>query len=241
MKNELLTIGGMTCSACSARIEKVISKIDGIEKANVNLLAENMSVSFDEQKTDIESVIKKVEQLGYTAQLKREEKASLPDERPKKENADAANLKKRLIVSLIFTVPLFYLSMGGMLCLPVPPFFEGMENALIFAFTLFLLALPVVIVNRKYFVAGFRNLFKLSPNMDSLVAVGSGAAFAYGIFAIYKIGWGLGHGDMEAVHKFSMDLYFESAAVILTLITLGKYFEARAKSRTTRAIEKLVT
>lgn len=130
--------------------------------------------------------------------------------------------------------------MGEMLGWPLPAFLSGMENAMMYAFTLFLLTLPVIFINRRYFITGFKNLFHLSPNMDSLIAIGSGAAFAYGIYAIYKIGWGFGHSDMAMVHKFSMDLYFESAAMILTLITLGKFFEARAKGRTSEAITKLM-
>ena len=149
-------------------------------------------------------------------------------------------MKRRLILSALFTIPLFYISMGHMMNWPMPGFLLGMENALVFAFTQFLLLLPVLIVNGRYFKVGFRNLLKGSPNMDSLIAIGSGAAAVYGIYAIYKIGIGMGHGDMEIVHTFMMDLYFESAGMILTLITLGKTLEARAKGKTSDAITKLM-
>lgn len=233
-------VTGMTCSACSARIEKGIAKLDGVANVNVNLLKNTMSVEYDGQEINDNEIIAKVQDIGYGASLK-EAAQTKGEEKP----TDAADLetksmKTRLISSAIFTIPLFYISMGEMLGWPIPGFLAGMENAMVYAFTLFLLALPVVIINWKYFQIGFKNLFQLSPNMDSLIAIGSGAAFVYGIYAIYKIAWGMGHGDMAMVHKFSMDLYFESTAMILTLITLGKFFEARAKSRTTEAIAKLM-
>lgn len=241
MTKEVFDITGMSCSACSARIEKGVSKMDGIQNVNVNLLKNSMSVSYDENLLNADAIIEKVDDIGYGAaphrQAAKKEAAGKP--------ADAAalemkNMKTRLIVSLIFTVPLFYLSMGEMFGWPLPGFLTGMENAMVFAFTQFLLVLPVLIAGNRYYRFGLKNLVKLSPNMDSLIALGSGAAFIYGIYAIYKIAWSLGHGDMDAVHHFSMDLYFESSAMILTLITLGKYFEARAKSRTSDAITKLM-
>lgn len=240
IKKELFNISGMTCSACSARIEKNLSKLEGVQQVNVNLLTESMSVEFDEKTVSSDAIIKKVENIGYSASLKAPAKKTPKNITVKKPSTETDSLKKRLIMSAAFTIPLFYISMGSMLNLPLPSFLLGMENALIYAFTLFLLALPVLIVNKKYFQLGFKNLIKRSPNMDSLIAIGSGAAFIYGIFAIYKIGWGLGHGDMDMVHKFSMDLYLESAAMILTLITLGKFFEARAKGKTSEAIAKLM-
>ena len=229
----------MSCSACAARLQKNIAKTEGVKEVSVNLLTQSMSVLYDEKKINTSGIIKKVEETGYGAALKEIEKtkAAAPQANKKTESN---LLKNRLIISVIFTVPLFYLSMGGMLKLPLPPFLTGMENALVYAFTLFLLSLPVIFVNRKYFQNGFKNLIKLSPNMDSLIAIGGGAAFAYGIFAVYKIGFALGHGDMETAHKFMMDLYFESAAMILTLITLGKFLEARAKGKTSEAVTKLM-
>ncbi len=239
MKKVLFNITGMTCSACSARIEKILSKMDGISEVTVNLLTNSMTVSFDEEMLNENDIIKKVEGIGYGATLKSDTKREVV--KPRSDvNQETDSLRKRLIISLIFTIPLFYISMGEMIGLPIPDFLTGMGNSLIYAFTLFLLALPVISSNRKYFQNGIKNLFKLSPNMDSLIAIGSGTAFIYGVYAVYKIGWGLGHGNMEMVHKFSMDLYFESSAMILTLITLGKFFEARAKSRTTQSISKLM-
>ena len=149
-------------------------------------------------------------------------------------------MKRRLLLSAIFTIPLFYISMGHMMGWPLPGGLLGMENAITFAFTQFLLLIPVVFVNAKYYRMGFKTLFHGSPNMDSLIAIGSGAAIVYGIYAIFKIGIGFGHGDMETVHSFMMDLYFESAGMILTLITLGKTLEARAKGKTSDAITKLM-
>lgn len=223
--------------------------MQGVKKVSVNLLKNNMTVEYDEHDIDPAEISAKVHDIGYEATLKNtgaSTKAEGGNAGTASQSqsggiaADAKSLKNRLAASVAFTLPLFYLSMGEMLGWPVPAFLAGMENAMVYALTLFLLAAPVMVINRRYFISGFKNLFRLSPNMDSLIAIGSSAAFIYGIFALYKIGWGLGHGDMAAVHRFSMNLYFESAAMILTLITLGKYFEARAKGRTTKAIEKLM-
>lgn len=240
MEKVLFDITGMTCSACSARIEKGLSKLDGISEVNVNLLTNSMAVMFDTERMNIGQIVKTVDDIGYGASPKISAANKQETKPVDMAQSEAGAMKKRLITSMIFTVPLFYISMGEMLGWPIPGFLSGMENAMIYAFTLFLLTLPVIFVNRRYFITGFKNLFHRSPNMDSLIAIGSGAAFVYGIYAIYKIGWGFGHSDMAMVHKFSMDLYFESAAMILTLITLGKFFEARAKGRTSEAIAKLM-
>ncbi|KAI4453199.1 atp7 isoform b [Holotrichia oblita] len=239
MKKQNYDITGMTCSACSARIEKGLSKLEGVSKVSVNLLKNSMSVTYDESLLSQEKIINKVNDIGYSA--KAHEKANKKDDgKSTPVLNESKQLKTRLIVSLIFAVPLFYISMGEMIGLPIPGFLVGMENAMIFAFTQFLLCLPVLIAGGHYFKTGFKNLIKRSPNMDSLIALGSGAAFIYGIYAIFKISWGFGHGDMSMVHHFSMNLYFESAAIILALITLGKYFEARAKNKTSEAITKLM-
>ena len=240
MEKVLFDITGMTCSACSARIEKVLAKQEGIKEISVNLLTNSMAVTFDEQQIDTNKIVQKVETLGYGAAPKASPTKKQVEQPVDVAQVETQSIKNRLIVSLIFTVPLFYISMGEMLGWPIPSFLSGMENAMVYALSLFFLALPVVIFNRKYFIVGLKNLFQLSPNMDSLIAIGSGAAFVYGIYALYKIAWGFGHGDMAMVHKFSMDLYFESAAMILTLITLGKFFEARAKGHTSEAIAKLM-
>ena len=241
MEKALFDITGMTCSACSARVEKGVSKLEGIDEVSVNLLKNSMSVSYDEAVLKTGGIIARVEKLGYGAFLHHDAGAKAVDERPVDAlGEELRKMRLRLVVSIIFMVPLFYISMGEMAGWPLPSFLTGMENAMVYAFTLFLLAIPIIVAGFHYFSAGFRNLAALSPNMDSLIAIGSGAALIYGIYAIYKIAWGFGHHDMELVHHFSMSLYFESSAMILTLITLGKYFEARAKSHTSDAITKLM-
>ena len=246
MKKEVFDITGMTCSACSARIEKGVSGMEGAQEVNVNLLKNSMTVTYDEGRTSPQQIIEKVEDIGYGASVHsaaRQPQTGSPAAAGGGSDAASAQMKrmkKRLIVSLVFTVPLFYISMGHMAGWPLPSVLLGTENAMIFAFTQFLLLLPVLAVGGHYFRNGFKNLWRRSPNMDSLIALGSGAAFVYGIYAIYKIAWGFGRGDLELVHHFSMDLYFESSGMILTLITLGKFMEARAKARTSDAITKLM-
>ena len=246
MKKEVFDITGMTCSACSARIEKGVSGMEGAQEVNVNLLKNSMTVTYDEGRTSPQQIIEKVEDIGYGASVHsaaRQPQTGSPAAAGGGSDAASAQMKrmkKRLIVSLVFTVPLFYISMGHMAGWPLPSVLLGTENAMIFAFTQFLLLLPVLAAGGHYFRNGFKNLWRRSPNMDSLIALGSGAAFVYGIYAIYKIAWGFGRGDLELVHHFSMDLYFESSGMILTLITLGKFMEARAKARTSDAITKLM-
>ncbi len=242
MSSQKFDVMGMTCSACSAHVDKSVRKLPGVKEVNVNLLANNMTVEYDPAAVDENAIIKAVQDGGYDAAVhQKQSSAAKGKERPvDTAKAEIDSMKRRLIVSFLFSVPLFYISMGHMWGWPLPGFFHGSENAITFAFTQFLLVLPVAIVNEKYFRVGFKTLFKGSPNMDSLIAIGSGAAIVYGAYAIYKIGYGLGHGDMALVSQYSMDLYFESAAMILTLITLGKFFEARAKGKTSEAITKLV-
>jgi len=241
MRKEQFDITGMTCSACSTRVEGCVAKLPGVNEVSVNLLKNSMVVSYDEQTLNTAGIVDAVEDTGYgaipktTPQHKKEAKPVISTAQ-----AEYKAMKQRLFFSALFTVPLFYISMGHMMNWPLPGWLLGMENALVFAFTQFLLLLPVLIINSKYFKVGFRSLLKGAPNMDSLIAIGSGAAAVYGIYAIYKIGIGMGHGDMELVHAFMMDLYFESAGMILTLITLGKTLEARAKGKTSDAITKLM-
>ncbi len=240
MKSQKFNVTGMTCSACSARIEKNINKTGGVMEANVNLLSNSMTVKYDESVLTENDIIKVVQDTGYGASsAEKKKQASAPDQKSDAEK-EFREMKKRLLISFAFAIPLLYLAMGHMLNWPLPGIFHGEENAITFAFTQFLLALPVMIINKKYYTIGFKTLFKGSPNMDSLIAIGTTAAVGYGVFAIYKIGYGLGHMDMDMVMKYSMDLYFESAATILALITLGKFFEARAKGRTSDAIKKLM-
>ena len=243
-------ITGMTCAACSARVEKATRGVPGVEDVAVNLLKNSMEVTFDGAPDTVGAVETAVEKAGYgaTARVPAGTQGGgagagsrAAQARPVADAAaEAKRVRMRLIVSTIFTVPLFYLSMGHMFGWPLPGFFLGDENVMTFAFTQFLLLLPVVFVNFKFFRVGFKTLFRGAPNMDSLIALGSTAATAYGVYAIYKIGIALGAGDLHASHLAAMDLYFESAAMILTLITLGKYFEARAKGKTTDAIAKLM-
>ena len=255
---ERFDVTGMTCSACSSHVEKSVGKLTGVENVSVNLLTNSMQVEFDENKLDTAGIIKAVEDAGYGAAVKDGHAKSgtkTSGQSDSQENnglsaveQNVKNMKKRLIVSLIFWIPLMYVSMGHMiyqwLNIPMPPFtmnfLHGNENAITYAFTQFLLLLPILIANHKYFKNGFKTLWHRSPNMDSLIAIGAGAAILYGIFAIYRIGYAMGHGDMMVVHQYAHDLYFESAGTILTLITIGKYLETKSKGKTSEAITKLL-
>lgn len=239
MKTEKFDITGMTCSACVSHVEKSVRKLDGVSDVNVNLLTNSMAVEFEDSTLSADKIIESVQDAGYDAFVKTQTQDT---EAPKIDYAakEQNELKQRVIISFAFLIPLLYIAMGPMAGLPIPSFFIGGENALIFAFTQFLLALPVYIVNSKFFTNGFRTLKQLSPTMDSLVAIGSGAALFYGIFAIYRISFGLGHGQTDVALKYMHDLFFESGATILTLITLGKYFEARSKRKTSDALTKLI-
>ena len=230
-------VTGMTCSACSAHVEKSVSKLVGEGNVTVSLLTNSMQVECDDKKVSDYEIIKAVEDAGYGAAVAGAVKSS-----EKKESVvdnELKEMKTRLIVSFIFLIPLMYVSMGSMVGLPQPSFLSGHGNAVSFAFTQFLMCLPILYVNRKYFQVGFKTLWHRAPNMDSLIAVGSTAALVYGIFAIYGMSYGLGVGNEELVMKYHMDLYFESAVMILTLITLGKYLETRSRRKTSEAISKL--
>ena len=233
---EKFNVTGMTCSACSAHVEKSVKKLNGVKSVNVNLLQNNMHVDFDETAVSVDDIINAVVSGGYGASVagKKQEK------KDNKIDNEISNMKFRLIVSLVCLVPLMYISMGHMWGWPFLNVFHGAENGITFALTQMLLTLPIMYVNRKYYITGFKTLFHGAPNMDSLIAIGSGAAFVYGIIAIYCIGYGLGHGNKEFAHSYMMNLYFESAAMILALITLGKFLESRAKGKTSQAIEKLI-
>ena len=226
----------MTCSACSAHVEKSVKKLDGVKSVNVNLLQNNMHVDFDETAVSVDDIINAVVSGGYGASVAGKEQ----EKKDNKIDNEISNMKFRLIVSLVCLVPLMYISMGHMWGWPFLSVFHGAENGITFALTQMLLTLPIMYVNRKYYITGFKTLFHGAPNMDSLIAIGSGAAFVYGIIAIYCIGYGLGHGDKEFANSYMMNLYFESAAMILALITLGKFLESRAKGKTSQAIEKLI-
>ena len=241
MQTQHFSVTGMTCSACSAHVEKAVRAVPGVDTASVSLLTNSMTVQYDPAQTGDDAICAAVQKAGYGAFVKtsKAQSAAKAPAAPDPQQAARA-VRRRLVVSFLFLIPLFYISMGHMMGAPLPHFFHGTAGALPFAFTQLLLCLPILMVNRSYFIIGFKALWRRSPNMDSLIAIGSAAAVVYGIFAIYRIGWGLGTGDMAAVERYSMDLYFESAGMILTLITLGKYLEARAKGKTSEAITRLM-
>ncbi len=247
---QVFNVFGMTCAACSARVEKVVSSLDDVDDVSVNLLKNSMVVSFDAEKTSVSEIVSTVEKAGYRAfpQNKSDKNRSFQEKHEStvlgdadvRGAAEAKKVRINLIISLVFTLPLFYLSMGHMLGWPLPAAFLGNTNSFNFAFTQFLLLLPVLFVNFKYFRIGFISLLRGSPNMDSLIALGSSAATLQSVAGLYQVGSALSFGNVMLAHEISMALYFESAAMILTLITLGKYFEVRAKGKTTDAIAKLV-
>jgi len=228
-------ITGMTCAACSARVEKVTSQVRGVDQAEVNLLAGTMLVRTQDPSVQSQ-IISAVENAGYGA--------SLPGQKPEKTEQDADNvlqqMKKRVIVSAGFLAVLMYFTMGHMLSLPMPSWYMGAENAVVAALVQLMLTLPVVMLNRAYFTKGLRALWHKAPNMDSLIAVGSGASLIYGIIVLFRMAYAIGHGDMATVEAQRHNLYFESAAMILTLITVGKFLETRAKGKTGDAVRKLM-
>ncbi len=246
MKKEQFDISGMTCSSCSSHVEKAVNKLDGIKTVNVNLLSNSMNVEYDEKIVNNDVIINAVKNAGYGASIK----SVKAKENKAQENVtdNIKNMKHRLILSLVFLIPLMYIAMHNMLYeifkIPIPNIikntFRGTQNALVFSLTQLLLVLPIVYINRNYFIVGIKRLIKRSPNMDTLIAIGSGASIIYGIFAIYMIGYGLGNNQLNIVERYSKDIYFESGGMILTLITLGKYLEAKSKGKTTEAITKLI-
>ena len=244
MVKQKYNLTGMTCSACSAHVEKAVRGVQGVSEVSVNLLTNSMVVESDAP-LEQDVIVKAVEHAGYGASPadgRGAGPAAKPGGAPAQNpmQAQLKNMRMRLWVSFAFLAPLMYVSMGSMAGLPLPGFLTGHENAVGFALTQLLLTLPVVYVNRKYYEVGFKTLLRGSPNMDSLIAIGSTAALVYGVFAIYRIGYGLGVGDHALVSQYHMDLYFESAAMILALITLGKYLETRSKGKTSEAITKLM-
>ena len=245
MIKENFDVTGMSCSACSARVEKAVAKVVGADNVNVNLLTNSMQVKFDEAKISVAQIIDAVVNAGYEASLMRNAQGVMHNENPTRTiDKEIDAMKFRLKWSIIFLLPTVYIAMHNMLPLPVPQIiselFDGRTNAITFAFAQFLLILPIMYLNRKYYVNGFKTLLAGAPNMDSLVGMGSMAAAAFGAFALFRIGQGLGAGDFALVDEYSRNLYFESAGTIVTLITVGKYFEARAKGKTSQAVEKLM-
>ncbi|WP_347708035.1 heavy metal translocating P-type ATPase [Clostridium sp. D43t1_170807_H7] len=226
--NSKFKISGMTCSACANRIEKVVSKMDGVKEANVNFATEKLSVSYDADAINFGDIKAKVEKAGY--KLIREDEQKVEEKRKKLD--EKGKLLRRLILSLIFAVPLLTITMGHMVGMPLPKIIDPMMNPLNFAIIQLVLTIPVMIIGYKFYYIGYKNLFKLSPNMDSLIAIGTSAAFIYSLYGTYKIYTGDG--------SYAMSLYYEAAVTILALITLGKYLEAISKGKTSQAIKKLM-
>lgn len=232
-------VSGMTCSACSAHVDKSVRSLDGVSDVQVNLLAKSMLVEYDEKRVIADDICKAVQDAGYDAVLAGADRSDTAVKDSAGQSSDTPMLT-RLRVSVMFMLLEMYLAMNHMLGLPVPAFLHGTENTLAFAFTQFLLTLPVVFINRKFFSNGLRTLLHGAPNMDTLIAIGSGAALVYGVCVIYAVSFAVSRGDWAAVEMYSMELYFESAVMILTLVTLGKYLEERSKQRTTDAVTRLI-
>ena len=239
MKKQLLDITGMSCSACSSRIEKVVNRMQGVEQMSVNLLKNNAHVTFDESVVNEKAIIARIEKLGFGAKV---HAANVAAPVPQQDTAaqEMEEMRQRLIGSLIFAGLVFYQHMGRMWGWPLPSFILGQENELINALLQMLWCIPVLFIDRKYFIHGVRNLLSGAPNMDSLIAVGSGASFIYGLYSVFGMGYAFGHNRLDLLPGFADALYFEASAVILALVTVGKFMEARAKSHTSDAIKALM-
>ena len=241
MRKELLDITGMSCSACSSRIEKVVGRMDGVETIAVNLLTNKAQTTYDDAKLDAPTIIARIEKLGFGAAVHQATaKAALPAKPTNTAALELKEMRQRLALSLAFTTPLFYLHMGLMYGWPLPSIVQGQQNLLLASLLQLFFCLPVVITGYKYFFHGLRNLWNRAPNMDSLIAIGSGAAFVYGLYGLLGLAYAFGHQRLDLVSGFYDALYFESAAMILALITLGKFLEARAKSHTSDALTALM-
>ena len=243
METRQFNVTGMSCAACSSRVEKAVCALRGVSAAEVNLLTNSLKATFDEGVLGVEDIERAVEDAGYGASEKgfagrgRTAAATAPEADAE---AAAEAVRVRLIWSFALLAPLMWLSMGPMAGLPVPVMLTGAQGAPMMAFTQFLLTLPIVLLNRRYFTGGLRALVNRAPNMDSLIAVGSGTALLFGVYVIYRLLAAQAAGDEAALHHFAHSLYFEGAATIVTLISLGKFFEARAKRRTTEAVTALM-
>ena len=237
-------VTGMTCAACQANVTRRVGKIDGVSDVDVNLLSGRMQLLYDPEKTNPGAIANAVQEIGYGASFASEKEPDISDfarswqERREREAGEQAALRRRLVWSLILLIPLMYIAMGPMIALPLPPFLAGEENVLVYALTQLFLTLPVMLINNKFFRSGTKALWKRSPNMDSLIALGSAAALLYSIYTIYQMAWTAGRGDLDA--HLAHSLYFEACAMILTLVTAGKYLEARSKSKTTAALDKMM-
>ena len=257
MAHEAFDVGGMTCAACQAHVEKAVSKLDGVSCVAVNLLSGSMTVDYDENALSDNDICAAVDRAGYSAApVASGDAAGVAStgtaaahaaklESPtKKLEATARAMRTRLIVSIVFWVPLFYIGMGHMLGWPVPAVFTDPAHSMTLALTELILTLPIVFMNRSYFENGFKSLAHGGPTMDTLIAIGAAASIAWSLYATFLMADELALGSMtglHAAHMTAMDnLYFESAGTILTLVTVGKYLETRSKSKTGGAIEKLI-
>lgn len=240
MKIEKLDVVGMTCSACVAHVEKSVRKLSGVNSVQVNLLTNSMSVDFDDNELDIEKIIESVQDAGYEAFPKELATDKSTDKKQDWVLLEQNEMRRRWWISFAFLLPVFYLSMGTMLGLPVPAFLSMHQKPLVFSLVLFVLTIPIYFVNRKFFIVGFRTLWQLSPNMDTLVAIGSSASLVYGIYGIFKIYFGLKSGNSEQAMHFAENLFLESGAMILSLVTLGKFLEAKSKRKTSSALTKMI-
>ena len=223
---------GMSCSACSSAVDKAVRCLEGIEDVNVNLLNNNMVVTYDENITNTTNIIHAVENAGY--------KAALENQTVEKKEDEDDHKKQSLIASFLFLIPLFYISMGHMMNMPLPSFLQGKENMMVYALAQFCLTLPIIYINRGYYQRGFKSLMHKNPNMDTLIALGSFFATLYSVYSLFMMAYALGRGQIETAHHYMMQLYFESAGMILTLISLGKYLESNSKKKTSEAIRKLM-
>ncbi len=237
MKKLKFDVTGMTCSACQAHVEKAVRNINGVKSVNVNLLQNFMQVELDENITDALQIVSAVEYAGYGAS----ESGAKSAEKTYDNSDELEKMKKRLIYSVCFLVPLFYICMGHMIGLPVPSILSGHENMMIFALTQLLFTVPIIALNFHFFRNGFKNLIHRSPNMDSLIALGASAAFVYSLYGTYMTAYFMGRNEFGTAHGYMMNLYYESCGMILTLITVGKYLEEKSKRKTSDAVGKLVS
>ncbi|OIU68682.1 heavy metal translocating P-type ATPase [Rossellomorea aquimaris] len=231
MEKKTFSVSGMTCASCVQSVEKTVGKLDGVKRSSVNLTTEKLVIEFDPSVVTSSDIKKAVSDVGYEAQEDMEKEDKAEEDRDKKEQ-HIKHMWKRFLVSAVFTIPLLLVSMGHMLGMPLPNAIDPMMNPTGFALIQLVLTIPVMVMGKPFFTVGFKTLIKRHPNMDSLVALGTGAAFVYSVIASIFI--------VSGNESYAQDLYYESAAVILTLITLGKYFEALSKGKTSEAIKKLM-
>lgn len=237
MKKERYSVTGMTCSACSAHVQKAVSAVNGVQSVQVNLLQNNMTVEFDETIVTPDSIFSAVKKAGYGAMPLQTDSTSAANSQPViSTHAD----RNRLIWSIVFLIPLFYIGMGHMIGFPLPSFLQGHSSMMLIALIELVLVIPILFLNRTYFIKGTTTLLHGAPTMDTLIALGSAASFGYSLYATFAIAYQMGQMDMDAAHSHMNQLYYESAGMILTLISLGKFLEARSKAKTTDAISALV-